>query len=114
MSTSPGTGTGTPASSIRRKTNAASSPWRSRNDDVARPTSVHQSTMPDARSPQTLAFPSFVSPNRTVLALDIGGTKIAAAIVDTDAQLLASDRINTARTHDADVLFADLQALCAR
>jgi glucokinase len=55
-----------------------------------------------------------VSPNRTVLALDIGGTKMAGAIVDTDAQQLASDRVATARTHDADALFSDLRALCER
>src|ERR1700716_735341 len=47
ISTSPGTGTGTPASSISRNTNAANRPCRSRNEPIARLISVHQSTTPD-------------------------------------------------------------------
>jgi glucokinase len=70
--------------------------------------------MPDERSSQTLAFPSPVSPNPTVLALDIGGTKMAAALVDTDGKLRATDRVATPRTPDPDALFDTLQALCRR
>jgi glucokinase len=68
--------------------------------------------MPDARSPQTLAFPSLVSPKPTVLALDIGGTKMAAAIVEADGTLQASDRIATPRTQDPGTLFKSLSELC--
>jgi glucokinase len=39
---------------------------------------------------------------------------MAAAIVDSDGQLLASDRIATARTLDGEALFDDLRRLCAR
>ena len=52
--------------------------------------------------------------NTPVLAVDVGGTKMAAAIVDTDGELLASDRIATLRTQDPDALFEPLRALCAR
>lgn len=55
-----------------------------------------------------------MSSNATVLALDIGGTKMAAAIVDSEGQLLASDRVATARTDDAEMLFAELCSLCER
>jgi glucokinase len=68
--------------------------------------------MPDARSPQTLAFPRLVSPNQTVLALDIGGTKMAAAVVDADGEIRASERISTPRSQDADKLFGGLFELC--
>ncbi len=51
--------------------------------------------------------------NTPVLAVDVGGTKMAAAIVDTDGELLASNRIATLRTQDPDALFEPLRALCA-
>ena len=38
---------------------------------------------------------------------------MAGAIVDTDGQLLASQRVSTARTHDPEVLFSELRGLCA-
>jgi glucokinase len=53
-----------------------------------------------------------VSPNPTVLAVDIGGTKMAAAIVDTDGHVLESGRIATVRTQNPDTLFDNLRALC--
>jgi glucokinase len=55
-----------------------------------------------------------VSSNSPVLAVDVGGTKMAAAIVDTDGALLASDRIATLRTQDPNALFDSLRALCGR
>ena len=48
-----------------------------------------------------------------VLALDIGGTKMAAAIVDTDGQIAARDRIDTSPSADAEGLFAALAEMCA-
>jgi glucokinase len=56
---------------------------------------------------------SSVSSNKPVLAVDVGGTKMAAALVDTEGRLLASERIATLRTRDADALFESLRALCA-
>src|SRR5437879_3517397 len=109
ISTSPGTGTGTPASSISRNTNAASRPCRSRNEAIARLISVHQSTMPDdSFLYTTLAFPSV----RAALAIDIGGTKMAAAVVSADGQVLSSERIATSPSADADGLFDALATLC--
>jgi glucokinase len=46
------------------------------------------------------------------LAIDIGGTKLAAGVIDRDGRLLASDRIMTPRTDSADDLFAALERLC--
>jgi glucokinase len=79
--------------------------------------------MPDERSHQTLTSPSSrlpnknrffsVSSNSPVLAVDVGGTKMAAAIVDTDGELLASNRIPTLATHNPDALFESLRALCS-
>ena len=40
-----------------------------------------------------------------VLAIDIGGTKMACAVVDAAGELLASARIGTPRSLDAEVLF---------
>ncbi|GAA2755761.1 ROK family protein [Actinopolymorpha rutila] len=49
-----------------------------------------------------------------VLAVDIGGTKIAAGVVDADGRVLVSDRAPTLATHDddADAIWARLHALC--
>ncbi|SDT26702.1 ROK family protein [Actinopolymorpha singaporensis] len=49
-----------------------------------------------------------------VLAVDIGGTKIAAGVVDADGRVLVSDRAPTLASHDddADAIWARLHALC--
>ncbi len=47
-----------------------------------------------------------------MLALDIGGTKMAGAIVDTDGAILARDRIDTPRSDSAEVLFEALADMC--
>jgi glucokinase len=49
----------------------------------------------------------------TVLGIDIGGTKMAAAIVDADGLVLTTDRIPTP-SGDADQVFAALGELIAR
>lgn len=49
-----------------------------------------------------------------VLALDIGGTKMAAAVVDADGMIRARDRIDTPRSDHADVLFQTLEGMCKR
>jgi glucokinase len=49
-----------------------------------------------------------------VLALDIGGTKLAAAVVSADGTLLAQARTTTPVTRDPDGLFAELERLCRR
>jgi glucokinase len=51
-------------------------------------------------------------PELAALAIDIGGTKMAAGVVDRSGRLLASDRIVTPRTDSADDLFAALERLC--
>jgi glucokinase len=51
-------------------------------------------------------------PQPTVLALDIGGTKLAAAVVDVDGHLLASDRLPTPPATSAEDLFHTLETLC--
>jgi glucokinase len=48
------------------------------------------------------------------LGIDIGGTKMAAAIVDESGRILATERINTPRSSDPDELFAALTWLCRR
>lgn len=45
------------------------------------------------------------------LAIDIGGTKMAAGIVDADGTVLHSDRVPTPRSPDAEVLWAALADL---
>ena len=51
---------------------------------------------------------------RPVLALDIGGTKLAAGVVRPDGEILASDATPTRATAPVDALFGDLVALCDR
>src|SRR5207249_7158613 len=46
------------------------------------------------------------------LALDIGGTKMAAAVVDASGALLARARIDTPRSGDGEVLFSALEDMC--
>jgi glucokinase len=53
-------------------------------------------------------------PLRTALAIDIGGTKLAAGVIDASGQVLASERLTTTRVKTADELFSTLQALCIR
>lgn len=48
----------------------------------------------------------------TVLAIDIGGTKMACGVVTARGELLASQRIATPPSDDADVLFAALKQAC--
>ncbi len=47
----------------------------------------------------------------TVLAVDIGGTKLAAGLVDDDGRLTAAATTPTARTHDPELLWGELRAL---
>ena len=51
---------------------------------------------------------------RPVLALDIGGTKLAAGVVRPNGETLASATAPTRATAPADDLFGDLAALCDR
>src|SRR5258708_22842308 len=111
MSTSPGTGTGTPASSINKKTKAASSPCCSRNVAIARLISVHQSIMPGDRFLSfDVSIPKAMR-TQSVLAIDVGGTKMAVAVVDAEGKVLAQARRATLRTDDAELLFASLVEL---
>ena len=47
-----------------------------------------------------------------VLAIDIGGTKLAAAVIDREGNVLASDRAATGAHDSAESLFAALEQLC--
>jgi glucokinase len=47
-----------------------------------------------------------------VLAVDVGGTKLAAAVIERDGRLLASDRRPTPITDSADEIYAALDDLC--
>jgi glucokinase len=49
---------------------------------------------------------------RRVLAIDVGGTKMAAAIVDAGGEVLTVGRIATPRDPDGEVLFSALANLC--
>jgi glucokinase len=49
-----------------------------------------------------------------VLAIDIGGTKLAAGVVDTDGRLLAAERVLTPPVANGDELFQVLEDLCRR
>ena len=48
---------------------------------------------------------------REVIAVDIGGTKLAAALVDEKGTIAAQARVATPATHDAEELFAALAAV---
>ncbi|HEY5785419.1 MAG TPA: ROK family protein [Microlunatus sp.] len=48
--------------------------------------------------------------SETVLAIDIGGTKIATAVVDADGTILADQLRPTAPSDDPDVVFAGVEA----
>jgi len=47
----------------------------------------------------------------TVLAVDIGGTKLAAAIVDETGRIVERARVATPKTNDAEAVFAALAAV---
>jgi len=51
---------------------------------------------------------------RPVLALDIGGTKLAAGVVGPDGHVTATDSAPTRANETADALFDDLVGLCDR
>jgi len=51
---------------------------------------------------------------RTCLAIDVGGTKLAAGLVDEDGAVLAWERCDTPPGADAETLFAALAALVGR
>ncbi len=50
----------------------------------------------------------------TVLAVDIGGTKLAAALVEPGGSIVVADRVATPDTDRAEVVFGALAALIAR
>lgn len=50
----------------------------------------------------------------TALAVDIGGTKLAAGVVDAEGRVLHSERVPTPRSDDAEVLWAALRDLVER
>ncbi len=52
-----------------------------------------------------------MAPDLPVLAVDIGGTKLAAALVDPDGTIRRRDQRPTAAHGDAEALFADLAGL---
>ena len=49
-----------------------------------------------------------------VLAVDVGGTKLAVGVVDGEARVLASERMATPQAVSADDLFQALEDLCRR
>jgi glucokinase len=49
-----------------------------------------------------------------VLAVDVGGTKLAAAVMNAEAGLLASERVATPRGTSGEELYRYLEALCRR
>jgi len=51
-------------------------------------------------------------PQPTALAIDVGGTKLAAGVVDADGRVLASDRISTPAAETAEDLFQVLETMC--
>jgi glucokinase len=53
-------------------------------------------------------------PDRRVLAVDVGGTKLAAAVAEESGRLLASERVATPPADSADELFDALAELCRR
>jgi glucokinase len=55
-----------------------------------------------------------VLPQRHALAIDIGGTKLAAGIVDSDGDLSVSERVATPSAATAEDLFKVLEALTRR
>jgi glucokinase len=52
--------------------------------------------------------------DRNALAIDIGGTKLGAAVVDSEGRSLASDRVPTAGVSTGEALFDRLEDLCRR
>jgi glucokinase len=60
------------------------------------------------------AVPGSVPAVATVLAIDIGGTKLEAGIVDETGRILARDRVATESTGSADALLDDIATLVNR
>jgi glucokinase len=50
----------------------------------------------------------------SVLAIDVGGTKLAAAVIAAEGRMLASERLVTPPVSDGDELFNVLEAVCRR
>lgn len=61
----------------------------------------------------TLTSPSRSAPARRILVLDIGGTKIAAGLVDPDGNLLYQNREPTPHSTDAEVVWAAVERTIA-
>jgi glucokinase len=55
-----------------------------------------------------------LSPQRTALAIDIGGTKLATCVVGADGHVLASARLQTPPMATGDALFDVLETLCRK
>ncbi|HEX4244212.1 MAG TPA: ROK family protein, partial [Acidimicrobiales bacterium] len=62
----------------------------------------------DAPAPSEDPRPSGRGSPPVVMAVDIGGTKMAAALVDDDATILGEARVPTPSSHDPEVLFGAL------
>ncbi|HEY6738870.1 MAG TPA: ROK family protein, partial [Actinopolymorphaceae bacterium] len=67
-------------------------------------------------SSQSLSAGSPDGSSAIVLAIDIGGTKMAVGLVDADGKVLVADRTPTTEspTDDADAIWQRLHALCER
>jgi glucokinase len=50
--------------------------------------------------------------DQAVLAIDVGGTKMACGLLTSSGDLLARERIDTPRSNDPEVLFAALAQVC--
>ena len=59
-------------------------------------------------------FARVAEAREVALAVDVGGTKLAAGLVDRDGALLSSERVETPRTSDAEALWAALDEVMAR
>ncbi len=60
------------------------------------------------RSVTTAAYPAVID---TALAIDVGGTKVAAAVVTTDGEVLARASAPTPRTDDAEEVMSQILAV---
>jgi glucokinase len=57
---------------------------------------------------------SSAAANRTVLGIDVGATKMAAAVIDSVGEILATERTAIAGLATAEALFEALERLCRR
>ncbi|HEX5495999.1 MAG TPA: ROK family protein [Mycobacteriales bacterium] len=55
-----------------------------------------------------------LDPETTVLAVDVGGTKLAAGLVDDSGRLLHAERAPTPTGGDGEVIWRELSGLCDR